>query len=49
MAKSWTAKVNQADKDRKSERKAAAIRARKTRADNRRHAMQHPIRHIMAR
>ena len=49
MPKSWTAQVNQNDRARKAEKKARAIRARKTRADNRRHALQHPIRHIMAR
>lgn len=45
MAKSWTVQINERDRARKAERRARLIRAQNTRRANRRHMIEHPIRH----
>lgn len=49
MAKTWSQQIRQQDKDRKALARAREIRARKARADNRRHAMEHPVSHLFGK
>lgn len=45
----WTEQTNRADRDRKANERARQIRARKVRADNRRHMIEHPVRHGLSK
>lgn len=45
MPQTWTEQINRRDRDRKAKARAAQIRAASTRRANRRHMVEHPIRH----
>ena len=45
----WSDQSRQHDRDRRAKETAQRIKARRRRADNRRHALEHPVSHLFGK